>query len=1512
MSYTSGGQWQKLAGLFRTGLETNLTLQFQLGGLTPHDGVMWVDDVVFKKAVLPSLPPRAGHGTTALVDQGQASAWIVYPAKIASYRPLAEKVQQAITQATGVRLPMVTDTEATRADAPVLKEPYRNSNLILLGRMGINRAIWPAYNRFLDATDGWYPGGTGHVVRTAANVLRNGKNHLILGGSNEPGAERAVDQFCRIVAKMPPAMGSASGHPGALARFLGRKENPASFSLPWLLDVELGGECLAAFQANDKLWRETPNSPLLPPFEAGYGTVRRWYQNAMAWYWSGWPSFLERSRQNLEVVLKDRAYTHQYPLEFFVRVYDMLDDSDYFTREQRAEMDRLLLQNFWDFSSAELSWMTTFSPPYDAIQIVNRHQISPWMSDLVLADFIHDYLTVEGDLRDVVEFRRQEKDRFLADVVRHRWTVSQPGTGYGSGEEIIGSFFRYALDHDRYEFFTNGNALRCARDVVAKISNVSGASLRPAEGFDHQLISGIVASYYGDGRFKSLLQLPSSIHVAGPFMGRYVNGVRRYMPGDEVPATSAEDLTGVLLPPMMPHNYQNITHLNDPNFRASALAQESPNDAAFRGSPLKMAEIMDLAVFRSGFAKEDDDVLFSGTRETTAPPQLFLNFASRGVTWFGGTGSDKYFEQNAVSVERTDRWLKGEKHYAGASRLDWVSNLKRAGALAATLAPFMDTTWRREIVWIRPGLYVVRDVITALEKGQYMISIGWQPTGALRQKGPFWTASSGASQLRISPLGAKWRAFQNNEEDRAWRKTTSILRQNLSASLAAGESVSAVTVLQAETGGDRVFLGASLASPEELMLVPETPGTAPIRLVWGAAQTKSLETDARVTVIQKTELQVTHATRVKMGGRTVFESDRPVNARLDWQAGRAVVDLGTASPPATVKFATGKGHEMMTREIKEGLSSFEISPHAEEMAIALPESVPSPSTASSARSTNDNRAASAFVKDVSSNWRVVWEYRGLQRPARIAASSSLPGGMVDLGAEYELAEISMRDRSNDQKGGLPAEIWTAPDEVVNGVRQTPAPDSPLWRRLDQKPEWRPSLFTGNYGKADPLAEGYQAIKPQGLKARYLRGEGMNNPNILCYRKDVQVSREPLRVEAVDLNGDGRTEIFVKSDIWPCYRWMREEDDSLAVVTAEGKEVFQFDVPTNLQSAQALDWDGSGKKQIVVVSSDAMIRIFEPTGKIAKEWNLYARHQDFNKRYGRPNTRHPAGGYTQPCSFGLWRQPPNQPAKMVVGRYGSFSFLNGRGELEGVMPGGGYWLPGMLPHGVDFNGDGVEETLCLGMYVLAHIDGNETPTVKEPAGELFYPTVYQNSCLNLSDGDSRPGAGGAPILVFETLPWGKGSPRYVLVVRENFLSIYDARERRWVFQWVPVVPMSAATITMAGPDSLKIIAATKEGLLWELQWQGTLDKLSRFQTRVFTDHVERMSATPTSRPGQAVLAGRQGLYLLRSLDDLELIRKGSFNDACFLPSQAGEPMSLVAATAQGEVIRIESATASPVK
>ncbi|MDP7253686.1 MAG: hypothetical protein QGF00_29070, partial [Planctomycetota bacterium] len=99
----------------------------------------------------------------------------------------------------------------------------------------------------------------------------------------------------------------------------------------------------------DRLWSKEPFHKLLPPEQSGYGTVRRWYQNAMSWYWSGWKSYRKRTLDYLAPVLKDRAYTHHYIVEFFVRAWDMVDDSSLFTDGRRAEVDALIYQNFTEF-----------------------------------------------------------------------------------------------------------------------------------------------------------------------------------------------------------------------------------------------------------------------------------------------------------------------------------------------------------------------------------------------------------------------------------------------------------------------------------------------------------------------------------------------------------------------------------------------------------------------------------------------------------------------------------------------------------------------------------------------------------------------------------------------------------------------------------------------------------------------------------------------------------------------------------------------------------------------------------------------------------------------------------------------------------------------------------------------------------------------------------------------------------------------------------------------------------
>lgn len=1495
-SYTGAGAWQKVCGLVRTATETELALQLQLGGLPGGDGVMWVDDVEIKKATLPALGARQLHGSTEIVAAGKPAAWIIYPGHLPADRELAVKVQQAVAERTGTTLPIATDTEATRKDTPALVEPYRSSHLILLGRLGTNRALWTAYNRFLDATDGWYPGGDGFVVRTAANVLRNGKNHLILGGSTEKGVARAAQQFIALV------RGETEGVPPA-GGWLGKVKNalrgPAAgktdtLVLPWLLNAELGGACLAAFQADDKLWREDPTNRILPPIEAGYGTVRRWYQNAMGWYWSGWPSYWQRATENLELVLKDRAYTHQYPLEFFVRVYDMVDDSGRLSPEQVRGLDSLLLKNFWDFGYEDAGWMRIFSPPYENIAIVNRHQISPWMSDLVLAGFLEDYLPLQGDLKDVVNFRRNEKDRFFEHLIRNRWDTSQPSVGSGgTEEEVIHTLFRYALDNDHYEFFTLGMARNAADSLLAKLNPLNGIVVRPVESFDYHLIFGAVAQFFQDGRYKTVLGLvPESVPSTRIFMGRYINGVRRYTPGEELPDASCDGMTGVIQPPMMPHNVENLKRLSDRKFRPSTLDAD---------------QILDLVVFRSGFSPGEDFVAFSGTREGGIPPNIFVAFTSRGVLWFGGGNSDDYFNLNAVTVQRLDLATPPAKPFAGTARREWVSNLHRAGAMRSRLSPCMDTEWSRDIIWVRPGLYLVRDTLTVLESGTYMFNITWRPVGSVTMDGDCATFATRGARLRITPLAPGWTTACVQEEDRGWRRTSNFVRQSLTRALKRGESVTATHMLQASSEANDPFLTATLVSPREVRVENPADASSATRVIWGPCSERQIETDAAVAVVRKDQVQLTRGTRLAAKGRVLVAVDQPSSVAVDWTTGECRVDPGDTAKPVKVRVAAAQGTSMTEQLVDPKSSSWQLpaprgTPPELAAALATPASAPStPAVAPSAK------APERDLRDVSSSWKVAWRYEGLLRPAQVDTVTGIPNhpDLADLGAEVELAEISDRETTRTGEGGLlPTEIFVAPVEVVNGTAQIPAEASPLWRKVTEKPVWRASVITANYGRGDPNPQAFQVIHlPPGVKARYVRAT--RAPSLTYHHRDALQAREPFRVESVDFGGKEGQALFLKSDIWPSYRRLRNEDDAIAVVGLDGKERFQYEVPTNLQSARTLAWESPARKHIVLTTVDAMIRLFEPNGRIAKEINLYELHREFNKKFGRPNTRHPAGGYTIPTSVGLWRREAGKPAKMVVGRYVGFSFLDGEGKFEGLLGTGGYWNPVMLPYGADFDGDGKEEMLCVGAMALYHLDGDPIPVVPDPNGTKFYPEVYRQQFLVFPDGDSRAGLAGAPNLLFELLPW-EDKPHYVLVVSENFLAIYDGKTRRWAFSLVPGAPISAAAITDSGPQHLKVLFSTRDGLLRQIAWKGEVNKPAAVGFLPFPSSVQRMATVPGA-PGAALLASEGGLYLAQGLDRIELIQKGAFHDACVLATAGESPSALAAVTDKGEVLRLDRAT-----
>jgi len=103
---------------------------------------------------------------------------------------------------------------------------------------------------------------------------------------------------------------------------------------------------------------------------------------------------------------------------------------------------------------------------------------------------------------------------------------------------------------------------------------------------------------------------------------------------------------------MMTHNFDNQRRLDDSMFLPSALDAD---------------QMLDLAVFRSGFSDTDDYVVLSGVREIALPPQTLLTFASRGKVWFNSLVSDFHYQQNAVSVQNKTRIMERGKQYAGAA-----------------------------------------------------------------------------------------------------------------------------------------------------------------------------------------------------------------------------------------------------------------------------------------------------------------------------------------------------------------------------------------------------------------------------------------------------------------------------------------------------------------------------------------------------------------------------------------------------------------------------------------------------------------------------------------------------------------------------------------------------------------------------------------------------------------------------------------------------------------------------
>ena len=145
------------------------------------------------------------HLSTALVAGGKATAVIVATPR---YEKAAQAVREAVRATTGVELPVVQDL--------ALPLP---GNAILLGNRSTNPVLGKLYELYYTLLDLKYPGSGGYALHSLHNPFGNGRNAILVGGSDDEGVARATERLAECI--------RAAANPGELA-------------LGHLLDVQLG------------------------------------------------------------------------------------------------------------------------------------------------------------------------------------------------------------------------------------------------------------------------------------------------------------------------------------------------------------------------------------------------------------------------------------------------------------------------------------------------------------------------------------------------------------------------------------------------------------------------------------------------------------------------------------------------------------------------------------------------------------------------------------------------------------------------------------------------------------------------------------------------------------------------------------------------------------------------------------------------------------------------------------------------------------------------------------------------------------------------------------------------------------------------------------------------------------------------------------------------------------------------------------------------------------------------
>jgi len=147
---------------------------------------------------VPRMLPRPVHSETVVARDGRAQALIVAPSK-GPFADAGSKVQELVRRVTGTTVPLVRPSEVTGRRGLLLTPEAKGKNLVFVGNLAVNPALFEPYVRRMLIADEADPGPGKFRLTTHPNPWGTGAGLLLVGASEPEGLARALEALGNVV-----------------------------------------------------------------------------------------------------------------------------------------------------------------------------------------------------------------------------------------------------------------------------------------------------------------------------------------------------------------------------------------------------------------------------------------------------------------------------------------------------------------------------------------------------------------------------------------------------------------------------------------------------------------------------------------------------------------------------------------------------------------------------------------------------------------------------------------------------------------------------------------------------------------------------------------------------------------------------------------------------------------------------------------------------------------------------------------------------------------------------------------------------------------------------------------------------------------------------------------------------------------------------------------------------------------------------------------------------------------